>query len=226
MACWESSIPSSMLTSIIWAPFSTCCRATSSAASYSPARTSLANLRDPVTLVRSPTFTNSVSGPTVSGSRPLSRSRRQESRRTRGGRSRTASAIARMWCRRRPAAAADQVHQPVLRELAEHGRHLLRRLVVLAEFVGQPGVGVGAHVDRRHPGELLDVLAQSAGAQRTVESDAERPRVGDRVPERLGGLTRQRPPARVGDRARDHHRHPDARALEHLLDGEDAPPWR
>ena len=33
MAAWESSIPSSMLTSIICAPLSTCCRAISSAAS-------------------------------------------------------------------------------------------------------------------------------------------------------------------------------------------------
>ena len=32
MAASESSIPSSMLTSMIWAPFSTCWRATSSAA--------------------------------------------------------------------------------------------------------------------------------------------------------------------------------------------------
>jgi hypothetical protein len=33
MACFESSIASSMFTSSICAPFSTCCRATSSAAS-------------------------------------------------------------------------------------------------------------------------------------------------------------------------------------------------
>ena len=42
IACSESSIPSSMFTSIIWAPLSTCWRATSSAASYSPVENQLA----------------------------------------------------------------------------------------------------------------------------------------------------------------------------------------
>ena len=57
IAACESSNPSSMLTSTIWAPFSTCWRATSTAAAKSPAMTNFLNLADPVTLVRSPILT-------------------------------------------------------------------------------------------------------------------------------------------------------------------------
>ncbi len=70
MAAAESSMPSSMFTSRIWAPLSTCCLATASASSYLPARMSLSNFGEPVTFVRSPTFTKFVSGRTVSGSKP------------------------------------------------------------------------------------------------------------------------------------------------------------
>jgi len=57
IAASESSMASSMLTSIIRAPFSTCSRAISSAVSKSPATISLRNFAEPVTLVRSPTMT-------------------------------------------------------------------------------------------------------------------------------------------------------------------------
>jgi hypothetical protein len=43
MAASLSSMPSSMLTSMIWAPLSTCSRATLNACSYSPSRISRAN---------------------------------------------------------------------------------------------------------------------------------------------------------------------------------------
>ncbi len=73
IAAFESSIASSMLTSIIWAPLPTCWRATSTAPAKSPARISLAKAREPVTLVRSPTLTNSESSSIVSASRPAKR---------------------------------------------------------------------------------------------------------------------------------------------------------
>ena len=57
MAASASSIPSSMLISIICAPSSTCFRATSRAASYWSSRMRLLNRADPVTLQRSPTLT-------------------------------------------------------------------------------------------------------------------------------------------------------------------------
>ncbi len=72
MAAWLSSMASSMLMSITWAPFSTCWRATASACSNSPFRIMRAKALEPVTLVRSPTFTNSEAASIVTGSRPES----------------------------------------------------------------------------------------------------------------------------------------------------------
>ena len=57
IAASESSIASSMLMSMTWAPFSTCWRATASASSKRPSRIIRAKAFEPVTLVRSPTFT-------------------------------------------------------------------------------------------------------------------------------------------------------------------------
>ena len=68
-----SSSASSMLMSIIWAPLSTCCRAIATASSSRSSLISRAKAREPVTLVRSPTFTNSESGRMSSGSRPARR---------------------------------------------------------------------------------------------------------------------------------------------------------
>src|SRR5450830_954670 len=70
MAAWLSSMASSMLMSMIWAPFSTCWRATDSACSYSPFRIMRAKALEPVTLVRSPMLTNNESAPMFTGSRP------------------------------------------------------------------------------------------------------------------------------------------------------------
>ena len=70
MAKTPSVMPSSMLTSMICAPFSTCWRATSRAAVKSPALISRRNRAEPVMLVRSPTFTNSESASISSGSKP------------------------------------------------------------------------------------------------------------------------------------------------------------
>src|SRR5690606_7058337 len=68
-----SSMASSMLMSMTWAPFSTCWRATDSASSKRPSRIMRAKALEPVTLVRSPTLTNSVPGPMCTGSSPDSR---------------------------------------------------------------------------------------------------------------------------------------------------------
>ena len=72
IAAWLSSIASSMLMSMICAPFSTCWRATASACSKSPLRIMRAKALDPVTLVRSPMFTNSERALIATGSRPAS----------------------------------------------------------------------------------------------------------------------------------------------------------
>ena len=74
IACSPSSMASSMLTSITWAPFRTCWRATSRASAKLPSRISPANLGEPATLVRSPTLTKPVTVSKVKGSRPDRRS--------------------------------------------------------------------------------------------------------------------------------------------------------
>ena len=74
IAAWLSSMASSMLMSMICAPFSTCWRATASASSNSPSRIIRAKAFEPVTLVRSPMLTNSAPSPMVTGSRPDRRS--------------------------------------------------------------------------------------------------------------------------------------------------------
>ncbi len=96
MASSPSSRPSSMLTSIICAPLSTCCRATIRALSYSPFRIIFLNSAEPVTLVRSPTLTNSESAAMFIGSRPARRHLISTSGICRGGNFATASAMALM----------------------------------------------------------------------------------------------------------------------------------
>ena len=92
----ESIRPSSMLTSMIWAPLTTWSRATSSAATRSPSLISLRKRAEPVTLVRSPTLTKGMSGDSVKGSRPDRRIIGGMVGRARGALPRTASAMARM----------------------------------------------------------------------------------------------------------------------------------
>ena len=70
IAALLSSMASSMLMSMIWAPFSTCWRATARASSYWPLRISRANALDPVTLVRSPMLTKRWPLPITRGSSP------------------------------------------------------------------------------------------------------------------------------------------------------------
>ena len=94
IAALESSMPSSILTSTICAPPSTCCLATLTAFSKSPARTSLANTGEPVTFVRSPMLMKFDSGRTVTLSSPLKRRYGSISASSRGGESFTVSAIA------------------------------------------------------------------------------------------------------------------------------------
>ena len=123
--------------------------------------------------------------------------------------------------RRRPAAAADDVDEPFLGPRAQGRRGGLGRLVVAAEVVGQPGVRVGGHGDRRDTPERLDVRAQLPSAQRAVEPDRDRSGVGDRDPEGLDRLSRQGAPRRVDDGPADDERQPDTGRLEGLLGGDD-----
>jgi hypothetical protein len=68
---------SSMLMSMTWAPASTCWRAMARPRRSSAVDDQALELGEPVTLVRSPTLTNSESAPTLNGSRPDRRSFRR-----------------------------------------------------------------------------------------------------------------------------------------------------
>ena len=92
----ESNMASSMLMSIICAPLSTCWRATATASSYFSSRIRRANILLPVTLVRSPTFTNSVESSMFKASRPDSLVLTAMSGTTRIGHTDTFAAIAAM----------------------------------------------------------------------------------------------------------------------------------
>src|ERR1035437_6207989 len=132
---------------------------------------SFLNFAEPVTFVRSPTFTKFVSGPTGRGSRRGSAS----------------------------AAAANDGEEPRFGELAENSGRVRGRLVVLAHLVRQSRIGMHARPAGRHAREFLDVRAQVLRAERAVEADGERLRMRDGVPEGLGGLSRERAAAGVGD---------------------------
>ena len=176
----------------------------------------------PVTLVRSPTLTKMPPGGGIDhrleareagraralgeGPRTDARDRRRDRRGVRG---------------RGAAARAGDVQQAAACPFAQGGGHLFGRLVVAAELVRQAGVGVG---DQRQVGDApqqVDMLAQLLRPERAVEPDDERPRMPDRVPERLQGLAGQRSSRGVDDRAADDERHVLAALLQHRADRED-----
>ena len=120
----------------------------------------------------------------------------------------------------RAATAADEVEQALARERAEHARHVLRRVVVAAELVGQAGVRIARDRDAGDARELGDVRAHVVGAERAVDADREQLGVADRVEERLDGLARQRAARLVGDRHRGDHRYASHALREQLGDRE------
>ena len=201
----ESSRPSSMLTSMICAPFATWSRATSSAAAKSPLVMSLRNLAEPVTFVRSPTFTKGMSDVSEKGSRPESRMQRLRprapARRLAGDRFGDGADM----LRRGAAAAADDVDEAGIGELRQHRGRRLRALVVEAELVGQARIRIGADQRVGHLADLLDMRPHLARAERAIEADGERLRVAHRMPERRRGLAGQGAAGQIGDRAGDHH---------------------
>ncbi len=108
------------------------------------------------------------------------------------------------------AAAADDVDKATTCEFADQARHIFRALVILAEFVGQSGIRIGAHQRVGDAADIGDMGAQVLGAERAVEADGDRLGVAHRIPERFGQLAGQQPAGFVGDGARDHHGHVDA----------------
>ena len=207
MVAGPSIMPSSTLTSMSCAPPRTWSRATSTAAARSPALTSRAKRRDPVTFVRSPTLTRLVSGRITRGSRPANRGCGSGAGGTRGATPATAAANAATCSGVVPQQPPSTLTQPSSTNSRSTATISDGPLVVAAEGVREAGVRVDDRERRREAGEFLDVRAQLLGSQRAVEADREQVGVGDRGPERLERLPGERAPRSVGDRAGDHERH-------------------
>src|SRR5580658_7206164 len=125
---------------------------------------SLRNFAEPVTLVRSPAFTNRVSASMLRGSSRLLRQRARRAARDRAMQQPDVFG-------RRATAAAHDIHQSRLGKLLQDAGGLRGRLVILAERVWQAGVGIGANVAVGDGGELGDVGPQLPAAERAIESD-------------------------------------------------------
>ena len=185
IAATPSSIPSSMHTSMIGAPFSTCCFATASASSYCPPRMSCLNFGDPATFVRSPILMNS--SVCVNASIPLSRSFRGTAGTLRGGNPRTASAIAWMCSGVVPQHPPTIFSQPCSAHSRTFGVIVsgVSEKPVGSSGAGNPAFGVNAHVRLRQLRDLLHVGAHIVRPQRTVKAHAQRLRMPDRIVKRL-----------------------------------------
>ena len=116
------------------------------------------------------------------------------------------------------AAAADDVDQAAGGEFADQPGHEFRAFVICAEFVGQAGIGIGAHQRVGDAADVGDMRAQIFGAERAVEADGDRFGVAHRIPERLGQLPGEQAAGFVGDGAGDHHRHVDAAGFRDFSD--------
>ena len=200
MAFCESSIASSMLTSIICAPFSTCWRATDERlvvvagedqAGEGPGAGDVGALAD------------------VDEQRVVADVERLQARQAQllfrcaeacaAAASRTACGDRADVLRRGAAAAADDVEEAALGEFAQQAGGVVRRLVVAGfrQRVGQPGVGIAADegvgdasTAPRCTGASASRPARSSGPRRAA-------RVAHRIPERLGRLAGERA-ARTG----------------------------
>ena len=123
--------------------------------------------------------------------------------------------------RRRAAAAADDIDQPLARKLLDLGGHEFRALVILAEFIGQAGIRIGADEGVGDAGNLRQMRAHGVGAERAVQADRERIGMAHRMPERGRRLAGKRAAGKIGDRAGNHDRQTHTLLDENLVAGED-----
>ncbi|CAJ1779925.1 hypothetical protein LMCDFJHI_02900 [Aeromonas salmonicida] len=113
------------------------------------------------------------------------------------------------------AAAPHHVEKTALGPLADMVSHLTRIEIVLAERIGQTGVGVGAHKGLADARQLLHILAQLVGPQRTVQTERDGFDMAQGVIEGFGGLTGESTARGIRDGAGDHHRQAVTQRLKH-----------
>ena len=123
--------------------------------------------------------------------------------------------------RRGAAAAADDIDQSGAGEFAEQFGHVVRAFVVIAEFIRQAGIRIGADESIGDAAKFLDMRAHFGGAERTVQPDGDRIGMLHGVPERRRRLAGQKTAGAVGDGAGNHHRHIDAARVARFRDGVD-----
>src|SRR5205814_9783172 len=70
----------------------------------------------------------------------------------------------------RPATTADDVDQAVLGPVANLGCGLIRRLIIFAELVGQPGVWIGHDQGVRERRKRAEVRPELGSPERAVEA--------------------------------------------------------
>ncbi len=190
-------------------------------------RSSRANLREPVTFVRSPTLTKALpGGGMTTGSSPDSRVAGGTAGIARGASPATAAAIAATWAGVVPQQPPATLSSPCSAHSRIAAAICLGRLVVAAELVGQAGVRVGRDRPVGDPGQDVEVLAELRRPERAVEPDDHGVGVADAVPEGLDRLARQGPARGVDDRARDHQRHRARPARRRGSGRRRSPPWR
>ncbi len=115
------------------------------------------------------------------------------------------------------AAAADQVQQAIFGEASQGTGHVLRRFVVLAEGIGQAGIGVCADITAGDLCKGFHVRAHGIGTQRAVQSDRQRSCMRQRGMEGFRCLPGQGASGCVGDGAGDHHRQARATRIKSLF---------
>ena len=116
------------------------------------------------------------------------------------------------------AAAAHDIDDAGAGEFLDHFRHLFRRLVIAAEFVGQAGIGMRRHQGVAGAGKLGDIGAQFARAQGAVQPDGKWVGMAHRMPESGGRLAREGAAGKIGNGAGDPHRQVHAHFLIDFLD--------
>ena len=117
----------------------------------------------------------------------------------------------------RAAAAADDVHQALADVLAYLAGHVVGRLVVLPQAVGQAGIGIGTDVIGSAGGQLLQEGFQLAGAERTVQAHGEDIGMLHGSQEGVQRLAGQGTPCSVGNSDGEHQRHAASHFLHRLL---------
>ena len=164
---------------------------------------SLRNLAEPVTLVRSPTFTKRMSSVRLNASSPESSRRGTCSFFLRTGSQRTRSAIALMCAGVVPQQPPTKFRWPACARSPSTLAVSSGASSYSPKALGRPGVRIHADIRIGEARQLFDIGTKLFDAERAIEADGDRARMAHRRPEGFHGLARERAPRSIGDRAGD-----------------------